>query len=198
LDPSDEWRIAVHEAGHAVVAHSFGLSVGDLSLRSLANCGSGLASVHPSPLPTSQSLRNMLAVLLAGRAAEVVVCGAPSAGAKTDLAIATSLAHDMNFRWGLGRLLAVRDHPAGSSLDAVERELRSASRIACGIVNERLVALERLAKELLGMRFLTAREVGRSLEAASAAGEEVVPEETIASELPPRESAVRAVPNRRG
>lgn len=104
--PTQEERrlIAVHEAGHAVVATLLGgmkvvgVSVGDLD---------GLTQV--ADIDRAASLghcNNVLSMLMAGRAAEELVLGAASAGAggseTSDLSLATELAKKIELKFGFG------------------------------------------------------------------------------------------------
>jgi cell division protease FtsH len=54
-------------------------------------------------LASESELRNRLAVLMAGRAAEALVLGEVSTGAADDLVKATDIAHDMVARYGMSR-----------------------------------------------------------------------------------------------
>lgn len=156
----ERWA-AIHECGHAVAARTLGLSVGDLVLRSPGHAGNGYM-VFPTPIVvTRRVIRDMLVVLMAGRAAEILVFGSPSTGAEADLLHATRLAHDMHVRWGLGRRLSA---DGGRSTDAasgllVEQALQSASRAALALLKMQRGRLERLARLLEARRSLPAVEV---------------------------------------
>jgi ATP-dependent Zn protease len=66
-------------------------------------------------LARRSELRNRLAVLLGGRAAEMLVLGEVSTGAADDLVKAINIAHDMVTRWGIHVLARTRRdaaHPA--------------------------------------------------------------------------------------
>lgn len=107
---SDElkWRIAVHEAGHALVAIATGNDK-DVSIALGGRDGIGgrlnLAFENTSSL-TRKALDERLMLLLAGRAAEQVVLGNVSGGAggaaDSDLARATQLALEIVSKLGLG------------------------------------------------------------------------------------------------
>ncbi|MCO5081319.1 MAG: AAA family ATPase [Rhizobiaceae bacterium] len=105
--PTQEERrlIAVHEAGHAVVASLLGgmevvgVSIGDLEgLTQVANVDRAASLDH---------CNNVLSMLMAGRAAEELVLGTASAGAggseTSDLALATELAKKIELRFGFGQ-----------------------------------------------------------------------------------------------
>jgi hypothetical protein len=157
----EERRAAVHEAGHAVAAYALRLVVGDLVLRSPGHSGDGFMRIPTPRVLTRRTLEDMLVVFMAGRAAEILTFGDPSAGAGSDLALATKLAGDMHVGWGLGRQLSV--HATGrsgaSSVSRIERELRSASKAAFKILSARREDLQGLTALLLAKRSLTATEV---------------------------------------
>jgi cell division protease FtsH len=94
--PSALWIAALHEAGHAVAFLE--LDLGTLSAVSLRAAGSsgGVTVTTGSGLLTASRLHRQLVARLAGRAAEEVIAGEPSAGAgggpDSDLAIATEMA----------------------------------------------------------------------------------------------------------
>ena len=157
----DERRVAIHECGHAVAARSLGLSIGDLVLRSPGHGGGGYMGFAPPGVVTRHVLRNMLIVLMAGRAAEILAFGDPSAGAEADLLAATTLARDMHVRWGLDRRLSADGgrmvDPAVGTL--VERALRSAAKSALALLGTRRERLLELAEMLESRRSLASVEV---------------------------------------
>lgn len=98
-------RIAVHEAGHAVIALRRRLSQ-EVSVTTLAP-GAPLNGIKfdDRGAMTMPQLGDLIRVLLAGRAAEECLLGQPSAMAgsgdrKSDLARATALAEDLVVRFG--------------------------------------------------------------------------------------------------
>lgn len=105
-DAATDWRISVHEAGHAVAAcrllHCPNISVSIVP--SEGRAGTASYSMPNVPL-TRANLVPRLAVMLAGRAAEEVFLGDVSAGAggraDSDLGKATSLALDAVGSYGL-------------------------------------------------------------------------------------------------
>ena len=102
------WRFAIHEAGHAVVHHALklgpihGINIdtvhGGYSQLGFTASGSDTLSYH----------EDMLAVLMAGRAAEQIVMGSVSSGSggadHSDLARATRLALAMERSLGFGSI----------------------------------------------------------------------------------------------
>jgi len=115
LSPNERRTIAIHEAGHAVVAH-LAASVANVKVSkiSIVPRGTGaLGWTQASPeeelyLASVARLRAMLAVLLAGRAAEAAVCGEITTGASDDLRRATAIATDMVATYGMCATLGPR------------------------------------------------------------------------------------------
>jgi SpoVK/Ycf46/Vps4 family AAA+-type ATPase len=96
-------RIALHEAGHAVVGMLSGLPA-PLALR-IDRAGGSTVWEMP-PLHSFDSALAEIKTLLGGRAAEEVIIGNVSNGAgmgpQSDLALATELAVKLETEWGLG------------------------------------------------------------------------------------------------
>lgn len=104
--PEERWRMAVHEAGHAVIRHI--LQVGHpLTLSIEEQVGFGFVTERRKLIPLEKDCEDNLAVMLAGRAAEELVLGAVSVGSGTrpgsDLANATDLALAMETTLGFSR-----------------------------------------------------------------------------------------------
>jgi cell division protease FtsH len=109
LLPEEKRAVAVHEAGHAVVA---ALSEHADPVAKVTILPAGAALGVTEQLPESERhlyplsyLYDSLAVRLGGRAAEVLVLGEASTGASNDLAGATDLALRMVREWGLSNAL---------------------------------------------------------------------------------------------
>lgn len=104
--PEDRWRMAVHEAGHALILHI--LQVGHpLTLSIEEQVGLGFATERRKLVLLEKDCEDNLAVMLAGRAAEELVLGDVSVGsgmrAGSDLANATDLALAMETTYGFAR-----------------------------------------------------------------------------------------------
>ncbi|MCZ0814157.1 AAA family ATPase [Roseovarius sp. EGI FJ00037] len=110
LDEETLWRAALHEAGHVVVMMQLGWPVPH---RVCLTANGGQVEHRPVKSLTLKTAREQLCILLAGRAAEICVFGAPSSGAglgeQSDLAQATSLAHGMENQWALGESGLIHD-----------------------------------------------------------------------------------------
>lgn len=154
-------RIAVHESGHALLAWKLGLAVEDMTFGSAARAGCASTWVRLPDVPTAAVVADVLTVTLGGRPAEIVEFGAPSAGAASDLAMATEICGRMHCRMGLGTNLAVCDpaHAPDSLRTAVERVLHKAMERAVRTLSGRRCDLERLTEALLERGSLSGAEI---------------------------------------
>ena len=160
--PEHKRQIAVHEAGHAVVRHVLG--EGDVEYLSIDRAFGGLTvSRLREDIDSEERLGRLLAIALAGRAAEKIVCGSVSAGsggsADSDLARATDMALAMETRLGFAAdqpLLHLDLGEPGTALGwrpdlaaRVDARLEAAYAEACRLVEEHRGQLERLADALV-------------------------------------------------
>ncbi|MGO7312495.1 ATP-dependent Zn protease [Rhizobium ruizarguesonis] len=100
------WRLAIHEAGHAVVHHALRLgSIKGLTIDAKDGGHNALTFATGAP-DTAEWYERLLAMLMAGRAAELIVLKTVSAGSggaeQSDLARATRIALDMEQALGFG------------------------------------------------------------------------------------------------
>lgn len=161
---SMRWRMALHEAGHAVARLMLGL--GTITLVTIDGPGgSGMvqSAEAESVAETEEWISSMLIVKLAGRAAEEIVLGTCIAGSggspDSDLATATALALQMEVAFGFGTdmPLLYRDAnlhgPALLSRPDVARRvnerLERAYADAKELIRSHHAALQHLARELL-------------------------------------------------
>lgn len=105
IQPDERHRLAVHEAGHTVVAYYLP-HADPLYKVTVIPRGRSLGSTHMLPererhtLP-EEYLLDRLAVMLAGRAAEKILLKTVSSGADDDIREASKLARAMVARWGM-------------------------------------------------------------------------------------------------
>ncbi|MBU2935131.1 MULTISPECIES: AAA family ATPase [Pacificibacter] len=162
------WRIAVHEAGHAIIAAA--LNLGPVtSLRVSPDGGQVTCQFKPNESLLSD-FEAQIAYSLAGRAAERLVLGDISAGAggseTSDLALATKAAIQIETTLGLGEGGALWHAKPNEALRATTRlrarlrhRLDHAEQRATTLLTEYRDQLEALARELLHQRSMRAAEI---------------------------------------
>jgi len=122
LLPEEKHAVAVHEAGHALVAtlteHADPVAKVTILSRGAALGVTEQLPVFERHLYPESHLTSSLAVRLGGRAAEIVVLAEPSTGAANDLAGATELATHMVREWGFSAKVGPISYgPEGPSRD---------------------------------------------------------------------------------
>ncbi len=122
LLPEEKHAVAVHEAGHALVAllsdHADPVAKVTILPRGAALGVTEQLPISERHLYPESYLTDTLAVRLGGRAAEILVLGEPSTGASNDLAGATDLATRMVREWGFSTEVGPIGYgPAGPSRD---------------------------------------------------------------------------------
>jgi cell division protease FtsH len=120
LLPEEKHAVAVHEAGHALVA-VFSEHADPVAKVTILPAGQALGVTQQLPLYErhlygQDYLTESLAVRLGGRAAELVELGQGSTGAANDLASATDLATKMVREFGLSDKLGPVGYPEGGSV----------------------------------------------------------------------------------
>ena len=122
LMPEEKHAVAVHEAGHALVA-ALSEHADPVAKVTILPRGAALGVTEQLPeferhLYPKSYLTDSLTVRLGGRAAEIVILGEASTGAANDLAGATALATRMVREWGLSAEIGpVGYPPEGPSRD---------------------------------------------------------------------------------
>jgi cell division protease FtsH len=174
IQPEERHRLAVHEAGHTLVAHHTPHS-DPLFKVTIIPRGRSLGGTHQLPEEERHTvdedyLRDRLAVILGGRNAEKELLGTVSSGADDDIRQATRLARSMVSRWGmsedigpvdlredeehpfLGREVALprrySEHSAQAVDLAVQKLLNEAERRARQTLLEHRAELDRLITAL--------------------------------------------------
>ncbi|RJK92697.1 AAA family ATPase, partial [Paracoccus aestuarii] len=161
-DPAVLRRVAVHEAGHAVMLHQ--TRRGRITGARIGMTGGHVAVEDLPLLDTRAGLEDQLACCLAGRAAEELILGAPTTGAgggaASDLGRATQLAAEIERGYGLGAgLLWQADPGAVLATDPalaarVEAHLQRALRHARATLIAERPRLEALTARLLAERVI--------------------------------------------
>jgi cell division protease FtsH len=172
LLPEEKHAVAVHEAGHALVA-TLSNHTDPVAKVTILPRGAALGVTEQLPeferhLYSESYLTDSLAVRLGGRAAEIIVLGEASTGASNDLAGATDIATRMVREWGFSAEVGPigygpegpsRDNPFGGrpyaeetqrSIDQeVARLLREAEARATGLLCEHRESFDRVIELLL-------------------------------------------------
>ncbi len=189
LDPAEKRRVAVHEAGHAVVAHYTPLS-SDLERVTIIPRGMALGVTMQTPqidrhIKTQGELQAELCVLMGGYAAERLVLGDISSGAANDLKRATDTAFQMVASFGmsealgplhvehqsehpfLGRRIATDSGTSDATIHLVENESRrfltDAHATATALLRERAEEHRSLVDALLERETLGREELVKLL-----------------------------------
>ncbi len=158
------WRIAIHEAGHLVVANALGLPPAERA--AITNTG-GFADIPTPMLESAQSAKNRIAALLGGRAAEHVIFGealnGSGLGTNSDLELATKLAGQMILEWGLGEQLVFTPARIKDRTNHLDKILKHAERSAIQILTARKELISNIAVALCEERELSAQQIRRLL-----------------------------------
>lgn len=147
IQPEEKHRLAVHEAGHVIVAH-FLPEADPIYKVTIIPRGRALGVTHQLPVEERHTLpeaylHDRIAVALGGRVAERALLGSVSSGADDDIRGATALARAMVSRWGmskelgpvdlrdsdehpfLGREIAMPRHFSDAAANEVDKEVRA-------------------------------------------------------------------------
>jgi cell division protease FtsH len=190
--PAELAAVAVHEAGHALVA-TLCPHADPVSRVTVLGAGQALGLTETLPaedrrLYGERYLADTLAVRLAGRAAERLTRGEASTGAADDLASATALATQMVREYGLSQAMGPVSypgpppgHPAFAAArgysehtqQLIDQEvaalLATAETRARDLLNRHRAALDRLTALLLEQETVTGDQVRALLHAPSPA-----------------------------
>ncbi len=186
LLPEEKHAIAVHEAGHALVA-VYSENADPIAKVTILPAGQTLGVTEQLPLVErhvygEDYLYDTLSVWLGGRASELVVLGQGSTGAANDLAKATDLAVKMVREFGLSSSVGPVGYPVGgsvfldpggsalssrpfaeqtqASIDAeVSRLLAEAEARAVKVLKAHLDVLDKVVDELLARETIDGADV---------------------------------------
>jgi cell division protease FtsH len=197
LDPKEKERVAVHESGHALVAHLSEHAEPPRRI-SIIPRGMSLGVTHQSPgkdkhLMAEGELYARVRVLMGGYAAERLVLGSLSTGAENDLREATRLASRMVANYGmserlgpvyyehdaehpfLGRRMAMDELTSGATVAAIEDEARKilgrALVEAMELLDGHRADLDRLCGALLERESLERHDIDEILAARPTPGD---------------------------
>lgn len=170
---------AVHEAGHILVHHVLKLGpILGVTINS-SDGAHGTVQFDPDRSDDPDITDDTLAMLLAGRAAELIIFGHAGSGsggaADSDLARATNLVIKIERTWGLGQDLPLLYRPASDNTTLLDQDRELAERIhgrlesaqarAIAIISDHRTAFDALVARLVDRQALEGVEVIRILEA---------------------------------
>jgi cell division protease FtsH len=163
LNPKEREIVAFHEMGHALVALSLP-GVDTVHKVSIIPRGVGALGytiqrpIEDRFLMTKEELENKMAVLLGGRAAELIVFEHLSTGAADDLRRVTDIARSMVTRYGMSEKLGsvAYDREPGNYLAGADRlypgrERDYAEETAAAVDHEVRAILDRVFQRTLGL-----------------------------------------------
>jgi len=192
IQPEERHRLAVHEAGHTLVAwflpHADPLYKVTIIPRGRALGGTQQLPEEERHTLPEDYLQDRLVVILAGRTAEKELLETMSSGAEDDIHQATTLARAMVARWGmseeigpvdlreseehpfLGREIAQPRHYSEHSAEvvdhAVQTLLRQAEQRALAVIREHQAELVRLIAALEEQETMHREQIEQCLGAA--------------------------------
>ncbi len=183
--PDERRKVAIHEAGHALTA---ALAGREIHIASILRRGGALGLVSHGDaderfLRTPADAHSLIAIALAGRAAELQEYGEASSGISSDLAFATTVAAQLVGQLGAGTSLisleaaimpgagnlvakVLMDEASRTQVDGILDA--AADRAACLVLEHRF-ALMNIAQALLERDEITGDEVHSIVSTASTA-----------------------------
>jgi len=170
ISPEHLQRIAIHEAGHAIVGSLLGRRVTSLGLGNGETEIGGYATASRPRYFTKTSLEDEVVIALAGRAAEEAFGIDASSGASADLACVTDLLARAHTVYGFGRTLrGVGDEADTTRLLAetpqldqlIDADLDRLWRRTTALVAENTEQIGRLANALIEQRHLDHSDIQR-------------------------------------
>jgi cell division protease FtsH len=188
LNIAERERIAIHEAGHALVAKL--LNVGVVEKVSILKRGRALGVTlvtndQDITLQSEPEVRNRLTMLLGGRAAEALVLKTASTGAANDLEHVSRMAYRMVTEFGFSKTigpfsyagLPERERQTGANTEAIAeaRDIIKAIERECAA----LLLTHRAALDSLTTALLEHETVSGAVVDACLAGEQ--PREAVAA-----------------
>ncbi len=160
IQPEERHRLAVHEAGHTIVAY-FIPHADPLYKVSIIPRGRALGGTQQIPeeerhtLP-EEYLRDRIAVILGGRSAEKELLDSVSSGADDDIRSVTALARAMVARWGMSHevgpvdLRESEEHPfLGREIAQPRRYSEHSAQAVDKAVHDLIIESEQVALEII-------------------------------------------------
>lgn len=154
--------IALHEAGHAIVAFELGIEIEEISVISRGDVGGSVTTRPGENLLTKYQLAKHVTIALGGRAADIILGEGANAGAVADLMSATRLLEDGIGRYGLFGSLRWRREgfERDDKIEAlIASELDARLEDAMAIIEHRHEKVELLARILIAERVVSGARV---------------------------------------
>ncbi|HEX7245527.1 MAG TPA: ATP-dependent zinc metalloprotease FtsH [Solirubrobacterales bacterium] len=175
LTEDERWRIAIHEAGHAVATRAIGQVVSAQKLSIVARgrqlgTAAHMLTDRDAVMHGRSDLERQLSAILAGTAAELIEFAEPSTGSSEDLHAATKLARRMVTSYGMSpKLGSVTIGEAGGEvfLGAALQDLGSIGPHTLDLIDEETERLvdeaEARAEHVLRLNWSSVQETATAL-----------------------------------
>jgi cell division protease FtsH len=169
--PQEKKRVAVHEAGHAIVSETLlPNSVASVNVASRSNALGYVRQTQEDDmyLYTAEYLKNKIAVALAGAVAEEVILGSRSTGASSDFKQASQMAKHLIFG-GMSSLgiISQDDLPQNLLHTTISEILKEIETYTIQVLTDKKDTLESVMNTLLDKECLTGAELRTLLKAAA-------------------------------
>lgn len=181
LNLKEKEIVAYHEMGHAIVGYALNK---DDKIHKVSIIPHGIGSMgytiqHPTEdryILTKEDLETKMAVLMAGRASEMLVFGHLSTGASDDLVKATSIAREMVMRFGMTKELGFVAYEETSSPFLSPKESLSSNVLSDETMNEIDICVKRIVMDAYDRAY---RFLERHRDILNTAAETLMRKETL-------------------
>ncbi|MFH1484198.1 MAG: ATP-dependent zinc metalloprotease FtsH [Chloroflexota bacterium] len=183
ISPREKELAAYHEAGHGLVArtlpHADPVHKISIVARGMMGGYTRLLPTEDRRIWTGSQFKDILAVSLAGRAAEELVFQDFSTGAESDIAQATKIARKMVMEYGMSQLLGPRAFGRKEELVFLGREISEQRNYSEKVALE----IDQEVHRLINEAYQTAKDILREKRAKlNHIAQELIAKETIEGE----------------
>ncbi len=183
ISPREKELAAYHEAGHGLVArtlpHADPVHKISIVARGMMGGYTRLLPTEDRRIWTGSQFKDVLAVSLAGRAAEELVFQDFSTGAESDIAQATKIARKMVMEYGMSQLLGPRAFGRKEELIFLGREISEQRNYSEKVALE----IDQEVHRLINEAYQTAKDILREKRAKlNHIAQELIAKETIEGE----------------
>ena len=183
ISPREKELAAYHEAGHALVAkmlpHADPVHKISIVARGMMGGYTRLLPTEDRRIWTGSQFKDMLAVSLAGRAAEELVFQDFSTGAESDIAQATKIARKMVMEYGMSHRLGPRAFGRKEELVFLGKEISEQRNYSEKVALE----IDEEVQKLISEAYQTAKDILREKRAKlNHIAQELIAKETIEGE----------------